>query len=90
MVQRPGSIELGLGLGHRERGAAQVQKHILLRREEEAHSAEGSQGLSLEQWGLSKFLQMLAAVPAVFISPCIGPSSVLKDSHSLCVWLSNF
>ena len=47
-------------------------------------------GLSLEQWGLNKFLQMSAAGPAVFVSPCIGPSSPLKGSHSLGVWLSNF
>ena len=38
------SIELGLGLDHRERGEAQMQNHFLLGREEEAHSAEGSQG----------------------------------------------
>ena len=50
----------------------------------------GEPGLSLEQWGLSKFLQMSAAGPAVFVSPCIGPSSPLRGSHSLGVWLSNF
>lgn len=62
-----------------------MQNHFLLRREEEAHSAEGSQGLSLEQWGLSKFLQMLAAVPVVFISPCIGPSSLRRTyTASVC------
>lgn len=41
-------IKLGLGLDHKERGAAQMQ-NFLLRREEEAQSAEGSQGLSVEQ-----------------------------------------
>ena len=83
------SIELGLGLDHRERGEAQVQtvfswggkRRLTVLREP---------GLSLEQWGLNKFLQMSAAGPAVFVSPCIGPNSPLKGSHSLGVWLSNF